>query len=136
MRVKPIKHLHPMGVLSLQFLRSGVAHTRPDPTLMREGELTMNFNSTSKGLFFIDDEGSLVKVGPVEVSNSAPNSSPGGESGNMVGELWYDENTGALKIWHNNQWKKVVQDQAGFSGTFLADTQIVTVVNGIIMEVE
>ncbi len=125
-----------MGVLSLQFLRSGVAHNRPDPTQMREGELTMNFEATSKGLFFVDNDGGLVKVGPVEVSTSAPNSSPEGEAGNMVGELWYDENTEALKIWHNGQWKKVVQEPAGFSGTLLTDTQIVTVVNGIITEVE
>ena len=125
-----------MGILSLQFLRSGVAHTRPDPALLKEGELTINFESTSKGLFFKDSEGGLVKVGPVEVSTSAPNSSPAGESGNMVGELWYDENTDTLKIWHNDEWKKVVQPPIGFNGIFLADSQIVTVVNGIITGVE
>jgi len=125
-----------MSVLSLRFLRSEVANKRPDPSAMNEGELAMNISSSSKGLFFVDDTGGLVKIGPVEVSTSAPNSSPEGEAGNMVGELWYDENTGSLKIWHNGQWKLVIQDQVGFSGTLLTDTQIVTVVNGIITEVE
>ena len=125
-----------MSVLSLRFLRSEVANKRPDPSTMIEGELAMNFDPASKGLFFVDGDGGLVKVGPVEVSTSAPNSSPEGESGNMVGELWYDENTEALKIWHNGQWKRVVQEPVGFNGTLLTDTQIVTVVNGIITEVE
>jgi hypothetical protein len=102
---------------------------------MLEGELTMNFDSTSKGLFFIDSDGGLVKVGPVEVSSSAPNSSPEGEEGNMVGELWYDENTDTLKIWHDSEWKRVVQEPTGYSGSVTLDSSTLTFSNGLLVSV-
>ena len=124
-----------MGVLSLQFLRSGVAHTRPDPSLLKDGELTVNFDSVSKGLFFADSDGGLVKVGPVEVSTSAPNSSPEGEAGNMVGELWYDENTDTLKIWHEGEWKRVVQEPTGYTGSLTLDSSTLTFSNGVLTSI-
>ncbi len=95
----------------------------------------MNFESTSKGLFFKDTEGGLVKVGPVEVSPSAPNSSPEGEEGNMVGELWYDENTDTLKIWHDGEWKKVIQEPIGYSGTLTLNSSTLTFSNGLLVSV-
>ncbi len=116
----------------LKLRRSGAAHLRPDPSEITEGEVALNYNSSSSGLFFLSHLGDLVKLGPVEVSAVALNSDPAGSEGNSVGELWYDETNEELKIWHDGSWKKVIPDPVGYTGSFLADTQTVTVVNGII----
>ena len=62
--------------MALQNLRSGVANKRPIPTIMSEGQIALNTNEASPGLFFKDSNGDLVKVGPVHIGTSAPNSSP------------------------------------------------------------
>ncbi len=62
--------------MALQHLRSGTANKRPIPTVMSAGQLAINTNEGSPGLFFKDSNGDLVKVGPVHVGTSAPNSSP------------------------------------------------------------
>lgn len=62
--------------MALQHLRSGVAHKRPIPTLMSAGQIALNTNQASPGVFIKDSNGDLVKVGPVHIGNSAPNSSP------------------------------------------------------------
>ena len=124
-----------MSVLSLQFLRSYTAHKRPDPDTIDEGELAINFNAASAGLFFKDDQGGLVKIGPVEVSTSEPNSSPEGEAGNTVGELWYDEDAETLKIWHDSEWKRVVQEPTGYTGSITVDSSTLTFSNGLLVSV-
>ncbi len=62
--------------MALQHLRSGTANKRPIPTVMSAGQLAINTNEDSPGLFFKDSNGDLVKVGPVHIGTSAPNSSP------------------------------------------------------------
>ena len=62
--------------MALQHLRSGVANKRPIPTIMSEGQIALNTNEASPGLFFKDSNGDLVKIGPVHIGTSAPNSSP------------------------------------------------------------
>jgi len=62
--------------MALQHLRSGTANKRPIPTVMSAGQLAINTNEGSPGLFFKDSNGDLVKVGPVHIGTSAPNSSP------------------------------------------------------------
>ena len=62
--------------MALQHLRSSTTHKRPIPTIMSAGQLGLNTNEASPGLFFKDSNGDLVKVGPVHVGTSAPNSSP------------------------------------------------------------
>ena len=62
--------------MALQHLRSSTAHKRPIPTVMSAGQLAINTNEGSPGLFFKDSNGDLVKVGPVHIGTSAPNSSP------------------------------------------------------------
>jgi len=124
-----------MSVPSIKFLRSGTAHNRPSTTGMSEGELALNINSVSAGLYFIDDTGSLIKVGPVEVSSSAPNSAAEGEEGNTVGELWFDENDDTLKIWHESSWKNVVPPPTGYTGSVTEGSTTFTIVDGIITAV-
>ena len=62
--------------MALQHLRSGTANKRPLPTAMSDGQLAVNTNLASPGLFFKDSNGDLVKVGPVHIGTTAPNTSP------------------------------------------------------------
>ena len=62
--------------MALQHLRSGTANKRPVPTAMSDGQLAVNTNLASPGLFFKDSNGDLVKAGPVHVGSTAPNASP------------------------------------------------------------
>lgn len=62
--------------MALQHLRSSTAHKRPIPSVMSAGQIAINTNEGSPGLFFKDSNGDLVKVGPVHIGTSAPNSSP------------------------------------------------------------
>ena len=95
--------------MALQHLRSSTANKRPTPAAMSDGQLAMNTNSGSPGLFLKDSSGALVKVGPVHVGTTAPNASPasGGQSGNTVGEQWLDTSgsTYVFKIWDGSAWR-------------------------------
>jgi hypothetical protein len=73
-------------------IRSSTADKRPT-TAIADGQLAMNTNNASPGLFFKDSAGStIIKVGPVHVGSTAPNASPavGGSTGNSTGEIWLD----------------------------------------------
>jgi len=73
-------------------LRSSTANKRPT-TAIADGQIALNTNTTSPGLFFKDSTGAtIIKVGPVHVSATAPNVSPpaGGSAGNSIGEVWLD----------------------------------------------
>lgn len=93
--------------MALQHLRSNTASKRPTPASMAEGQLAINTNATSPGLFFKDAGGALIKIGPVHIGTSAPNGSPAGSSGNAIGELWLDTSGGnyTLKIWDGSDWR-------------------------------
>jgi phage-related tail fiber protein len=83
---------------------------------MVDGQLAVNTNNGSPGLFFKDAGGALVKVGPVHVGITAPNASPavGGTAGNSVGEQWLDTTGGTyvFKVWDGSAWRSE-------SGTFV-----------------
>jgi hypothetical protein len=94
--------------MALQHLRASTANKRPTPGAMADGQLAMNTNLASPGLFFKDSNGDLVKVGPVHVGTTAPNATPasGGQAGNSKGEQWLDT-SGAnpvFKIWDGSNW--------------------------------
>ena len=90
----------------IQLKRSSTAHKRPTPSGMSAGEVLVNDNSASPGLFFKDSDGALVKAGPVHISSSAPNSSPAGQSGVQKGEQWLDTGVtpNKLKVYDGTQW--------------------------------
>lgn len=95
--------------MALQHLRSSTANKRPVPGNMSDGQLGVNTNSASPGLFFKDSNGNLVKVGPVHVGTTAPNVSPavGGTAGNSVGEQWLDTSSSryVFKVWDGTAWR-------------------------------
>jgi len=96
-------------------LRSSTANKRPT-TAIADGQLALNTNTASPGLFFKDSAGTgIVKIGPVHVGTTAPNSTPaaGGSSGNYKGEGWLDTSVSPaqLKVWDGSAWVGVVADE-------------------------
>ncbi len=71
---------------------------------MAFGEVDVNYDATTGGLFYKDSANAVVKVGPAQVSATAPNATPAGSSGNSAGEFWYDTGASALKIWTGSAW--------------------------------
>jgi len=106
--------------MTLQHLRSSTANKRPLPGSMSDGQLAINTNTSSPGLFFKDSAGALVKVGPVHVGTTAPNASPagGGETGNTVGEQWLDTSgsTYVFKIWDGSAWRSEAGEFVNVTG--------------------
>jgi len=95
--------------MALQHLRSSTANKRPTAGAMADGQLAINTESTSPGVFFKNSAGGLVKIGPVHVGTTAPNASPasGGAAGNTVGEQWLDTSSSryVFKIWDGSAWR-------------------------------
>jgi len=87
-------------------LRSGTANKRPT-TAIAEGQIALNTNVASPGLYFKDSTGaSIIKIGPVHVGTTAPNVSPAGSSGNSTGEAWLDTSLtpNGWKVWTGSAW--------------------------------
>ena len=107
--------------VQIQTIRSSTLNDRPFPTRLGEGELALNNNSTSPGLFFADNVASpstgLIKVGPVHVGSTAPNSSAAGFTSSSKGETWLDTtSTEIFKIFDGSSFqtaKAVVSISAG-----------------------
>ena len=94
--------------MAINFLlkRSSVADKRPTAAQLDIGELSLNYDQGTPGLFFEDDAGSVRKIGPTEVGGTAPNVSPAGQSGNSIGEMWLDNSgTALLKTWDGSAWQ-------------------------------
>ena len=65
---------------SLQHLRTSTDSKRPIPAAMAAGQLALGLHTNSPGAFFKDTNSDLVKIGPVHVGTTAPNSSPASEA--------------------------------------------------------
>ena len=95
--------------MALQHLRSSTANKRPVPSGMSDGQLAVNSNLASPGLFLKDSNGDVVKVGPTHIGTTAPNVSPasGGQAGNSKGEQWLDTSGGLylFKVWDGTAWR-------------------------------
>ena len=111
--------------VQIQTRRSSTLNDRPFPTRLGEGELALNNHSTSPGLFFADNVASpstgLIKVGPVHVGATAPNSSAAGFTSLSKGETWLDTaSTEIFKIFDGSSFqtaKAVVSISAGQPAT-------------------
>lgn len=79
-----------MTAPKIQNLRSGTADKRPDPSNLANGQIAINYNEGDPAVYFKGDTGGLVKVAPTYVGSTAPNATPGGFSGNSLGETWLD----------------------------------------------
>ena len=72
----------------VQHIRSGEFARRPQPLDLAPGQLAVNYNADSTGLYFRTDNGELVKAGPVHVGTDAPPQINWTER--SVGEMWLD----------------------------------------------
>ena len=106
--------------MALQHLRSSTADKRPTPAAMSDGQLALNTNLASPGLFFKDSNGDSVKIGPVHVGTTAPNVTPGagGQAGNSKGEQWLDTSSSryVFKIWDGTAWRSEDGEFVNVSG--------------------
>ena len=97
--------------------RSATASKRPVGASMAFGELDLNYDAATGGLFYKDTNGNVVKVGPCQVSATAPNSSPAGSAGNSAGEFWFDSSTDTLKVYDGSAWVETGGSVQGVTGT-------------------
>jgi len=89
----------------VQHIRSGEFARRPQPLDLAPGQLAVNYNSDSTGLYFRTDNGELVKAGPVHVGTSAPPQINWTER--SVGEMWLDTTdpiSPSMKIYTEAGW--------------------------------
>jgi hypothetical protein len=110
--------------------RSGNASDRPLDTTVQAGELALNFAAAENGLYFKDSVGDIRKVTGTHYGNNAPNSSPAGETGNSVGEVWVDSSSSVyyLNVWTGSTWQKI---GAAFADTAAQAT--VTIASGALV---
>lgn len=97
--------------------RSATASKRPVGSSMAFGELNLNYDAATGGLYYKNTLGAVVKVGPCQVSATAPNSSPAGSAGNSAGEFWFDTSTSTLKIYDGTAFVEVGGSVQGVTGT-------------------
>jgi hypothetical protein len=88
----------------VQHLRSGEYAKRPQPLDLAEGQLAINYNNDSVGLFFRTDSGELIKAGPAYVGTAAPPQINYTER--SIGEMWLDTSgtTPTLKVYTSSGW--------------------------------
>jgi hypothetical protein len=91
---------------TVYILRNGAAGFRPDPAILAEGRIALNYNNEEPGLYFSDSLGGLVKVGPCHIGELPPNSgaAPPEYTELSVGEFWFDTVSGLLKVWDGTAW--------------------------------
>lgn len=92
----------------VQHIRSGEFARRPQPLDLAPGQLAVNYNNDSPGLFFRTDSGALIKAGPAHVGNAAPVQINYTER--SIGEQWVDTTdpqSPALRIYTEAGWQIV-----------------------------
>lgn len=85
--------------------RSSTASKRPTAAQAPVGSLVLNYDAATGGVFYQDAGGGIVKLGPAQVSATAPNATPAGSAGNSAGEFWYDTANSLLKVWDGSAWQ-------------------------------
>jgi len=122
--------------VKIQHLRSSTADKRPTTTALLDGELSINTNAGSTGVFFENAAGGIVKVGPTEVGATAPNVTPpsGGSAGNSTGEFWFDtanaapgNGEDALKIYTGAAWAYIGAVTIGSTNVVLGAAATTTI---------
>ena len=98
--------------VQIQTRRSSTANDSPFPVRLGAGELALNNNNISPGLFFADNTASpstgLIKVGPVHIGSTAPNTSAAGFTSSSKGETWLDTaSTQIFKIYDGSTFQSV-----------------------------
>jgi len=80
---------------------------RPVAANMRSGEIWIDDNGSDPGAYIKDANGDLIKLGPIHMGPTPPNSGGQGAAGNIPGEVWIDTsnpNRFQTKV-YNGGWK-------------------------------
>ena len=98
---------------TVQHKRSSEANRRPEPSELEDGQLGININNTSPGMFFKTNTGALIKAGPAHVGTDQPQQIGYGER--SVGEFWVDTSSSpnsVLKVWTGTGWESIYSAEA------------------------
>lgn len=89
---------------TVQHKRSGDANRRPLPRDLTTGQLAVNYNQESPGLFFRTLSGDLIKAGPAQIGTESPRLE--NWTNYSVGEFWVDisRKDPNLKVWNGARW--------------------------------
>ena len=110
---------------TVQHIRSDEAGKRPKPSELAEGQLAVNYNNETPGIFFKTETGNLVKVGPMRVSATEP--VPQNYTPFLIGEVWLDTSgtNPVLKVWDGIEWLVTNQPFDDVAGTILPRTDCI-----------
>ena len=88
---------------------STVPSDRPGSGVLEIAEPGICAGAADPGLYILDSENNLLKVGPTAFGTNAPNSAPSGTAGNARGELWVDSSDASYKLrtWTGSSWVTV-----------------------------
>jgi len=87
--------------VKLKLLNSVVKSRQPDPVSLDYGELCINQHAESAAIYFKDNAGGLQKIG---VGSNVPNGGSPPNTGNTIGDLYWDSTTGFLMVWNGSTW--------------------------------
>lgn len=88
------------------FKNSTLPSDRPGSGVLEIAEPAICAGAADPGLYILDSENNLLKVGPTAFGTNAPNSAPSGTAGNARGELWVDSSDASYKLrtWTGSSW--------------------------------
>ena len=111
---------------SYRHLRSSVTSKRPLASDLLDGELAVNYNSSTPGIFLRDNLGKVRKAGPAHKGSVAP--SPTNNTLLSDGELWIDESGPAIRYYDEalEEWIGAGTDRSTHTGT-----QEINTINGL-----
>lgn len=96
---------------TVQHKRSDTASRRPLPEELAAGQVAINYNNDTPGLFFQTSDGKLAKVGPPILSATAPIV---GDLVNYsefsIGELWVNTGGNGISYWTGTAWESLSQE--------------------------
>jgi hypothetical protein len=84
-----------------QHKRSSEKNRRPRPMDLIDGQLAVNYNPDTPGVYFKDSNGGIAKAGSVHIGSTP---TPGNFTQFSIGELCYDPSTGLLQVWTGSSW--------------------------------
>lgn len=109
--------------------RTGNASDRPFLSSIQAGELALSFGADDPGLYFLDTNQEVRKIGGAHYAINAPNTSGVGNPQLSKGELWVEASGVGrpMKVWTGTTWQ-ITGGAAGIhTGTLPAAAAVGTI---------